>query len=61
MDLKPVLVDEAGLEVVLVGVPQQVGEDLRLLFLSVEVQDVVHRVIRSQAGAALLVRFRSSC
>jgi len=37
VDLKSVLVDEAGLEVVLVGIPEQIREDLRLVRLAVEV------------------------
>jgi hypothetical protein len=37
VDLKSVLVNEAGLEVVLVGIPEQIRKDLWLLRLAVEV------------------------
>ena len=37
VDLKSVLVNEAGLEVVLVGIPEQIRKDLRFLLLAVEV------------------------
>ena len=55
VDLKSVLVDEAGLEVMLVGIPEQICKDLWLLRLAVEVQHVVHRMFSCQAGAAPLV------
>ena len=57
MDFEAVLVDEAGLEVVLVGVSEEIGEDLWLIWLTVEVQHVMHRVFGSEAGATPLVRF----